>query len=141
MPHQADFHDAHLRHWQDGELLFGHDRWANADQLYGLSAECGLKAVMLGSGMRVRRSDGAPEQSEHRQHVAELWPVFGAFVSGRIAGGYLHLLPHGNPFASWSIADRYAHGDHFSCTRVDQHRMAADKVRSMVQSAQQDGVL
>ena len=46
MSHLADFHDAHLRHWQDAELLFRHDRWANADQLYGLSAECGLKAVM-----------------------------------------------------------------------------------------------
>ena len=141
MSHLADFHDAHLRHWQDAELLFRHDRWANADQLYGLSAECGLKAVMLGSGMRVRRSDGAPEQSEHRQHVAELWPVFGAFVSGRKRARYLRLLPNVNPFASWSIADRYADGRHCNRERVGLHRLAANKVRSMVQSAQQDGVL
>ena len=34
MPHPADFVDAHHRHWADAELLFEHDRWANADQLY-----------------------------------------------------------------------------------------------------------
>ena len=55
MAFPADFRDAHLRHWQDAELLFEHQRWANADQLYGLSAECGLKAVMRALGMPVGR--------------------------------------------------------------------------------------
>ena len=32
MPHPADFVDAHHRHRADAELLFEHDRWANADQ-------------------------------------------------------------------------------------------------------------
>jgi len=140
MSHPADFHDAHLRHWQDAELLFRHDRWANADQLYGLSAECGLKAVMRRLGMRVR-SDGAPEQSKHRQHVDTLWSEFRKFVRGRIGGRYLNLLPGGNPFASWSITDRYADGRHCNRKGVGLHRLAADKVRSMVQSAQQDVVL
>jgi len=40
-----DFLDAHERHWEDAELLFGNRRWANADHLYGLAAECGLKAL------------------------------------------------------------------------------------------------
>ena len=46
MPYDTDFADAHRRHWEDAELLHDHGRWANADQLYGFSAECGLKAVM-----------------------------------------------------------------------------------------------
>ncbi|MDE0002871.1 MAG: hypothetical protein OXQ29_09265 [Rhodospirillaceae bacterium] len=41
MPHPADFLDAHRRHWCDAELLFNDSRWANADQMYGFSAECG----------------------------------------------------------------------------------------------------
>ena len=41
MPHPADFVDAHHRHRADAELLFEHHRWANADRLYGFSAECG----------------------------------------------------------------------------------------------------
>ncbi len=53
MPHPADFLDAHHRHRADAELLFEHDRWANADRLYGFSAECSLKAVMTTLGMPV----------------------------------------------------------------------------------------
>ena len=53
MPHPSDFTDAHCRHWDDAELLFKLQRWANADQLYGFSAECGLKAVMTFLGMPV----------------------------------------------------------------------------------------
>nr|VFK54807.1 MAG: hypothetical protein BECKTUN1418F_GA0071002_105616 [Candidatus Kentron sp. TUN]VFK55380.1 MAG: hypothetical protein BECKTUN1418D_GA0071000_103118 [Candidatus Kentron sp. TUN]VFK60455.1 MAG: hypothetical protein BECKTUN1418E_GA0071001_105815 [Candidatus Kentron sp. TUN] len=42
----ADFFDAHNRHWQDWEQLFASERWANADHLYGMAAECGLKCLM-----------------------------------------------------------------------------------------------
>ena len=140
MDYPADFHDAHLRHWEDGELLFKHDRWANADQLYGLSAECGLKAVMLGLGMPVGRY-GAPAQQKHKQHVNILWPTFRTFVSGRISIQYLNLLPPSNPFTSWSIAARYATGHHFTSTGVNRHRMAACKVIRMVQQVKRDGIL
>ena len=137
MDYPADFHDAHLRHWEDGELLFKHDRWANADQLYGLSAECGLKAVMRCSGMPVGQY-GVPTQRKHRQHVNLLWREFRTFVSGRIGGQYLNSLPAGDPFASWSIEDRYAHRGHFDNARVRPHRSAADGIRKMVQRARRD---
>lgn len=45
--YRSDFFNAHQRHWKDAELLYKEKRWANADHLYGLSAECGLKAVMV----------------------------------------------------------------------------------------------
>ena len=53
MPYPANFVDAHHRHWEDAQLLFRNHRWANADQLYGLCAECGLKAVMRRSRCRL----------------------------------------------------------------------------------------
>ena len=43
----TDFLDAHKRHWADAELLYNEDRWANADHLYGMAAECGLKRLIL----------------------------------------------------------------------------------------------
>ncbi|WHF34964.1 hypothetical protein [Aeromonas salmonicida] len=43
---QADFLDAHARHWDDAESLLQAQRWANADHLYGMAAECGLKQLM-----------------------------------------------------------------------------------------------
>lgn len=48
---KTDFHDAHERHWDDAERLFEAQRWANADHLYGVAAECGLKWLMVHFGM------------------------------------------------------------------------------------------
>ena len=52
----------------DFQLLFGDSRWANADQMYGFSAECGLKAVMKKLGMQVDVTTGTPAQDAHRKH-------------------------------------------------------------------------
>ena len=111
MVHPADFVAAHLRHWKDAELLFKYDRCANADQLYGLCAECGLKAVMRRSRMQVEPL-GVPTRPEHKVHVNKLWAEFPAFVSGRIGGRYVNLLLARNPFTNWSIGNRYAHDRH-----------------------------
>ena len=78
--HDTDFADAHRRHWEDAELLYDHERWANADQLYGFSAECGLKAVMRSLGMP------AKTPSQYRKHVQELWPIFEDFAKDRNGG-------------------------------------------------------
>lgn len=43
----TDYLDAHERHWDDAELLKATARHANADHLYGMSAECGLKCLMI----------------------------------------------------------------------------------------------
>ena len=137
---ETDFTDAHKRHWEDAELLFARDRWANADHLYGLSAECGLKAVMVGLGMRVDES-GAPREREHRQHIPELWPVFEDFARKRSKGAYLTLLPNGKPFACWSINGRYANRRHFQSANVAPHQSAAGQVRRVVERAEQDGML
>ena len=44
---RPDFFDAQQRHWVDAEHLLQAQRWANADHLYGMAAECGLKQLML----------------------------------------------------------------------------------------------
>lgn len=72
---QADFFDAHERHWGDGEILFNAQRWANADHLYGLSAECGMKAVMVGLGMPTDKQgipDGQGKQGARRQALEQI---------------------------------------------------------------------
>ena len=137
MPHPVDFIDAHRRHWTDAELLFDHDRWANADQLYGFSAECGLKAVMTTLGMPVD-THGIPGP-EHRVHVQELWSIFERFAGDRGGARLLRSLPVGAPFSDWSQHDRYAHRRHYRPERVEPHREAARGIRGMVREAQQDG--
>jgi len=140
MPYPADFGDAHCRHWEDAELLRDNNRWANADQLYGFSAECGLKAVMRALGMPVDQI-GAPTEGQHRQHVHKLWPIFESFAQGRDGARFAAMLPDGKPFAGWSHHDRYADRKHFGPAGVDAHRDAAAQVSNMVKRARQDGVL
>ena len=140
MIHPADFTDAHRRHWSDAQLLFNHARWANADQLYGFSAECGLKAVMKALGMPVKTT-GIPEEREHRKHIQEGWPTFATFVQGRGGARYLGMLSAGTPFADWSHHNRYANRTHFPQPDVRAHRKAARQVREMVRRAQKDGKL
>ncbi len=136
MTRPADFTDAHQRHWEDAELLFAHDRWANADHLYGLSAECGLKAVLVVLGMSVDEESGAPREQEHRKHMPELWRVFEAFARKRGGGAYLALLPDGKPFDDWSIDGRYANRCHFQSANVTPHQDAARQVADVVQRAE-----
>ena len=127
MVHSADFANAHVRHWRDAELLFRAGCWANADQLYGLSAECGLKAVMVADGLSID-TDGSPRNRKYMKHVDTLWDIFCAFVQGRPTGRLLHHLPQPNPFASWSLGNRYASDVHFNEQTVDPHRRAARRV-------------
>ena len=128
MAHPADFADAHIRHWRDAQFLFSHKRWANADQLYGLSAECGLKAVMVADGLSVDKT-GSPRARKYKKHIDALWSIFRTFVQGRPTGQLLHYLPQSNPFASWSVDNRYANSVHFGQTAVASHRTAARQVR------------
>ena len=65
----TDFLDAHKRHWADAEYLFNGSRWANADQLYGVSAECGLKRLMVAFGMDFNIIKGIPVEREDRVHA------------------------------------------------------------------------
>lgn len=138
MIHPANFVDAHRRHWDDAEFLFHHQRWANADQLYGFSAECGLKAVMKGLGMRVDNV-GRPRNSRFVRHVQHIWPEFQAFAHARNGARYLAKLPTGRPFADWSHHNRYASSTPFAHGNVDPHRAAALGICQMVQLATQDG--
>ncbi len=132
-PYPADFADAHRRHWEDAELLFEQRRWANADQLYGFSAECGLKAVMKSQGMPVDAGRAATEPP--RKHVQHLWPVFVDFIDGLDAARRIGPLPEREPFSGWSHHNRYAHDRHFTEDSVAPHRHAARDVVLLVQHA------
>ena len=137
-----DFEDAHRRHWDDAKLLHDKDRLENADQLYGFSAECGLKALMCTPtlGMRLDPQTGRPP-GEFRKHVHELWPRFKRLAKDRAGWWMLKRLPQGSPFADWSQDDRYARRGYVGSGSLEQHRTAAFGVRQMVHSARRDGIL
>ncbi|EKF9792512.1 hypothetical protein O1D11_003214 [Vibrio cholerae] len=138
----ADFHDAHKRHFEDAEFLHSDNRLANADQLYGVSAECGLKALMLKLGMPFDRYKDRPTNYDDRTHINKLWDRFEVYRSGHVSGAKLAgILPMTNPFLSWDISNRYAKTTDITQAMVDNHKTAATQVKQLVKHAQQEGLL
>lgn len=137
---KADFLDAHDRHWEDAEMLFAAKRFANADHLYGIAAECGLKRLMLSFGMPVDPSTGSPHNSDHRKHANILWANFESYRSGKVEGtGYALNSP--NPFSSWDVSDRYAHQSNFDLANTQRHQAGALEVRNLIRKAKRVGLL
>lgn len=135
---QADFLDSHQRHWQDAELLFGLLRLANADHLYGMATECGLKSLMQEFGMVVDAR--GPTSEADRKHADRIWDRFETYRSGHTKGpGY--VLSPDNPFSNWNAGQRYAGQHHFDEIRVSGHRAGAEQVRLLIRKAEREGML
>lgn len=137
---QADFLDAHERHWQDAELLFQAKRWANADHLYGMAAECGLKRLMLAFGMLPDPKTGSPKSEHDRKHANEIWARYESYRCGHPRGaGYALTTP--NPFENWKVEQRYAHRSNFNQPLVEAHRSGAEAVARLIQKARWEGLV
>lgn len=135
---RADFLNAHERHWEDAELLLAAQRWANADHLYGMAAECGLKRLMMAFGMKFDSDKDMPEDKKDRKHADCIWARFESYRCGHHRGAGF-VLPTGNPFADWDVSQRYAHQNHFDAARVTTHQAGANIVRRLVKKAILEG--
>lgn len=132
----VDFLDAFNRHAKDAKRLYDGERWANADHLFGLAAECGLKRLMVAFGMTTRGD--APDNQEDKVHANKLWPRYESYRSGHPDGtGY--ELPAPDPFADWNINQRYDHQSGFTQSRVDAHKAGMDAVANLINKATRDG--
>ena len=136
----ADFFDAHDRHRQDADLLFANQRWSNADHLYGMAAERGLKRIMQAFGMAVSSTSGSPTVRDDRVHVDGIWSRFESYRSGHHCGaGYVLPLP--SPFDDWKAEQRYAHQVNFDQARAQAHQAGANLIFGLVKQAQLDGLI
>jgi len=147
----VDFKNAAERHYRDGELLYQHSRWANADQLFGLCAECVLKRIIVGLNPGdIDNSTGDFSNRKHKKHLEhgvadpqgnskDLWAYFSVNFSGRLAQHY--ALPGSNPFSNWQIAQRYAHDNDISQQQADNHQLAAKQLQQVLQNLLIDKVI
>lgn len=115
-----DYDDAHRRHWCDAEILFGKGRYANADHLYGISAECGMKAVMR-----------MLNRSTSQKHVNDLWREFVDCVNKQPGELLSTAFRDREPFSDWHIAGRYENAKRFQIQRVAPHRDAVQHIRTL----------
>ncbi|ATG89750.1 hypothetical protein [Methylomonas koyamae] len=134
-----DFLDAHQRHWDDAERLYAAKRWANADHLYGFSAECGLKAL----------SEKLKENKLERKeffHIMEskkpsnAWDIFETYRSGHRLGSKF-VMPPSNPFTNWDVSQRYANQINFDQALVEPHRAGAETILKFIAIADKEGLL
>lgn len=137
---QSDFLDASERHWQDAEQLFQSQRWANADHLFGMAAECGLKRLMLAFGMLFDESKDRPQENQDRKHADGIWIRYEAYRSG-LYQGTAYGLQLADPFQDWNASQRYANQVCFDQARVEPHRKGAKRVHQLLRDAQLDGLI
>lgn len=135
----ADFLDAHRRHLRDADTLLGASRLANADHLYGMAAECGLKRLMIAFGMETDNT-GAPKSQKDWIHAEKVWARYEAYRSGYVQG-VQYGLSSVNPFSDWHASQRYAPEQRFDLARVMPHKIAAHTVGDCVKNAERDGLL
>lgn len=117
-----DFRDAAQRHLHDAKLLLDQERLANASHLFGLAAECALKAVAGHFTPTVRFSG---RTGHIPQLFAELANASPAMADNPVLVGKIAALEP--QFAHWKISERYAAQARFTGARarVLQERAAA----------------
>ena len=128
-----DFNDSAIRHLQDAELLFGQNpqRLANASHLFGVSAECSLKAVAKHL-VPTARFGGRGGLGHIPALFAELQNVSPAIagnatLASRIGGLQQH-------FASWQVGERYVAQGTFAANRVLQEQAGAKAAHLLMQN-------
>lgn len=124
------FDVAAVRHFRDARLLESHQRFSNADQLFGFAAECGIKSALLVALGR-RSDDDLPD--EYWLHVERLW-LRAALQSVHRRYPKLVALLKGmsQPFHDWSTRRRYQADDAVTQEAFERHRDAARRVLGSV---------
>lgn len=152
-PVPVSYEQAARRHLADAETLFNQGRLANAGQLYGFVAECGLKALLLACGVVPDADGGIPgthpdkpnRQHPLRQHMPSLAGRIAShgqlIPDGPRATNYMAAMPNLSHFDNWSVDHRYRRDSALPLASVVDWRTVAQQVSSMLDQAKQDGVL
>lgn len=129
-----DFANAADRYWTDANTLHQSGRLATADHLFGVSAECALKALMI------KLSGATSLPGKYKSHLPDIWDEFIAYTPLSGIHPYAGMLS-ANPFSGWHIGDRYGHDSQFTAPRVTAHQAASLQVHKVLEQARIDGVL
>lgn len=137
--------EAARRHMMDANSLLASSRGANAGQLYGFVAECGLKALLIACGVTANVDGEISSGHRFRQHLPKLPDRIVAeghlIPNSSRAGQYLTSLAHLTKFGDWSINHRYWREAALPLTSVIAWKTAAEEILLMVDKAKEDGVI
>lgn len=98
------------RHWQDANILLNHNARPNAGQLFGLSVECGLKAVLIRRGVAVAADGSIREDLQtHLPRIAQQALEMTTLAEGRAGSGLRAAVPSLGKMHDWQVEHRYWH--------------------------------
>lgn len=121
--------DAALRHWSDAVFLESDKRLPNADQLFGIAAECAIKAAVA---QIPSCAAGGVLTKRYREHVEILWDRVPLQDVHKRFPGLVALLKAGRPFADWGIEHRYEPDSATHPAAMLRHCEAAKRVLGAV---------
>jgi hypothetical protein len=146
----TNYADAARRHLVDADDLLSRNRQANAGQLYGFAAECGLKALLLACGVP-KSADGGIDSGHHlRVHIPKLHSRIdddivngGSLIpDGRLATKYMAMVSGSiKNFSDWAVDHRYWQESALPLASVAAWQVAATAVAALLDQAKQDGQL
>jgi hypothetical protein len=114
-----------MRHWLDATLLEASGRPANADQLFGFAAECGLKLALAAIGPQ--QMTGEIEKT-YWSHIDRLWAMIPLQGLQKRFSALAALLRASNPFHDWSVNHRYTDGTLTKPEILARHKKAAARI-------------
>lgn len=104
-PKRVDYLTSARRHCKDADALISAAGRPNAGQLYGLSVECGLKALLLKMGVG-SGADGTIAE-DFRRHLPQLINDMTTLPDGRPASALHAAVPNLRRMHDWRIEHRY----------------------------------
>lgn len=115
------FSEAAARHFRSGDRLIAENEFAEAGYLYGLAAECAVKAVLAPNNTLPKKL---------RKHFPELVDAVLDYAEGRSIGRLAEELSRTKqPYlAGWHTDVRYAGNKSVPCDQAEQWRMDANKL-------------
>lgn len=120
------------RHWQDANTLLKHNARPNAGQLFGLSVECGLKAVLI-----IRRSvevaaDGSicEDLQTHLPRIAQQALEMTTLADGRAGSGLRAAVPSLGKMHDWRVEHRYWHPSKVPLDSLPDWQAAAHEMQN-----------
>ncbi|MFZ1828407.1 MAG: hypothetical protein WAW42_06500 [Candidatus Competibacteraceae bacterium] len=128
-PQVENFPVAAFRHWRDAQLLERENCVENADQLYGLTAECAIKKALVELPAFARA--GMLDES-YRKHINELWGKVNHQSLQKRYSCLCAILKAPNPFLNWHIDQRYAADGVISIEEMHEHRDVARRLLGAV---------
>jgi len=147
------YEQAARRHLADAETLLNQGRLANAGQLYGFAAECGLKAMLIACGVSPDADGGLPKHHpansrrthpfyKHMPILKDNVATHGQLIpDGLLSSRYMASMPNLAHFRGWSTEHRYWADASLPFNLVPNWQSAAKEVATMLDQAKQDGNL